>query len=127
MEEDDEVSEGMNRATWLTGLWLSNDSNAYEYWQHATRNAWDEARTSKQVTEFGWSRRDTARVLLAERLQKEITESAPTDEASLFSDLVSYVLSDVDWRRIALEFLQELFDEFDPLETVQCARGDLEP
>ena len=78
MEEEDDTNEPRNRPTWLTGLWLANDCKSNAYWQHATRETWDEARTSKQVLELGWPRHDAARFHLAERLRKEITEAAPT-------------------------------------------------
>jgi hypothetical protein len=127
MEHERDEDPPFNSPTFLTGVWLMNDFKAYAYWQHAAREAWEEARTWKEVTELNCKRSDAARLLLAEKLQKEITASAPSGEVNLFSHLVKAALSDVDWLYIADEFLEELYGELDPLEAIQCARGDMEP
>ena len=75
--------------TWLMGLWLSNDVGTYEYIQELVKTA----KNSYSA---------------AEAIKAYIEELNPVgDEASVFADLMSGALREVDWVEVAEYFLQD--------------------
>lgn len=82
-----------NCETWAVALWIENDEPSYRYWREAA----------------GWARqqsRDRYNAL-AERLKGELTDSAPNLGATLWGDLLTFALSEVDWFEIAKNLVDE--------------------
>lgn len=96
-----------NYETWAVALWLDNEAGSQAYWREATREAWQEAASSKQVREWSFNRSDAARILLADRLKSEVEEGNPIEEASLYADLIGAALSSVNWHEIARHYVEE--------------------
>lgn len=127
MKNDDEKYNGWtNRPTWLTALWIDNEFNSHCHWRRSAMEVWRESRTSKHVTDWNWNRTDAARVMLADRLRVELSAAAPTEESNLFSDLLLFALSEVNWCEIAdylyADILEEREDEL--LEDFAAAREE---
>lgn len=85
-----------NYETWAVKLWLDNEEHSYRYWT-------DLAQTCARYQD-GANR-------LASTLRDEVTEQAPELGASLFSDLLSAALAEVDWYELASSFLDDVDEE----------------
>ena len=82
-----------NYRTWCIALWIDNDYSSCQYYQERVMELLDEYDSDE----------DTVRIRLADEL-KETYESESYDllkDTGVFSDLMSYVLSHVDWDEIA--------------------------
>jgi hypothetical protein len=95
-----------NYETWVTKLWLDNEESTQRYWADRTRAIWDECEVDGNP--FATSQSQRARIALAEALREQVgSEDAPDLGASLYSDLLSAALSEVDWHELANAFLQD--------------------
>lgn len=96
-----------NYETWCVHLWLENEEYTYRYWRREGKRHLREAVTCANVQRGHMSVRESAISGLARQLNKEIHYAAPIDEASLFSDLLTTALSEVDWFEVAKAFIDE--------------------
>ncbi len=97
-----------NYETWCVHLWLANDQGTYRYWRDAARQHRREAPVCSNVEEGIWSVEQATRFNLADQLRSELEEASPLGVASMFSDLLTAALSEVDWHEIADAFLEDL-------------------
>lgn len=97
--------------TWVTALWLDNDSQSSTYWHEQARECWADSPDSRQVREWKFSRRDAAALDLAERLKEALNHSSPALGACVYSDLLNAALSEIDWRETAEHYLATVIDE----------------
>jgi hypothetical protein len=125
MTTDKTYNGWTNYETWNVALWLGNNAGDYNYWQEATADAWEDSKTGKY---YDWETREQyALRLLSERLKDEI-ETAAQDmleqaqqQTSMFADLLSGAIAEVNWREIAEHWL----DDFDkPAEAETAADLD---
>ena len=86
-----------NYETWCTALWIDNEESTYHERQEMAERASD----------------DNA---LAESLKQWVNEMAPDLGPSLFSDLLSAALSEVDWDEIANAWHEEAHEDDEPEE-----------
>ena len=109
MAERDETYNGWaNHETWCVNLWLSNDEGTYRHCRQLAADAANAAEDSSQVRDGVWTIEEATRFLLADALKEFLNELNPiADQASVFSDLITAALSDVDWHEIADGFLEE--------------------
>lgn len=96
-----------NYETWCVNLWLTNEEFTNSHW-HAVAKAMFKRATTKHESYLTIS--EQARYDLAKLLQSEIEESIPDLGASMFADLLSASLSEVNWSDIANAFLEEVED-----------------
>ena len=96
-----------NYETWNVALWIDNDQSSHEYWREQAQEQWE----NPQQTSPHWDRSEAARYSLSAIL-KDQHEEAMADvlpkhlQASVWSDLLSAALSEVDWDEIANAFLE---------------------
>jgi DNA-directed RNA polymerase specialized sigma24 family protein len=95
-----------NYETWAVKLWMDNEQGSYNYWREATQEAWEHPARNQFID----SHRDRARLALADRLKDEHEENAPTSEASIYTDLLSAALSEVNWNEIADSLLDDAIE-----------------
>ena|ERR1017187_4116827 len=96
-----------NYETWNVALWIDNDQGSYSQRCEMAQEAYNEAEASKHQT-----RKEEAVSSLAKQLQEWVEEMNPlASEASMFSDLLSAALGDVDWYEIAGNFLEDVEEE----------------
>lgn len=101
-----------NYETWAVNLWMSNDQGSSQYWEDAAQSCWDEAEADKT-----FSREEQAGIDLADRLKEEFEGGNPlTDQASVWSDLLTAALSEVDWLEIAEHLIEDVEKTEEPAE-----------
>ncbi len=108
--EQEQGYEGWtNHATWCVNLWLVNDDATHPYWTEEAARHRDEAAQQSQVLSGIWSEANAACYYLADQLREEVEEASPlVDQGSIYSDLLSAALGEVDWNEIAEALLEEL-------------------
>ena len=78
-----------NYETWVCALWLQNDQGSCSYWEEMTNECEDVYSLSQMIKD-------------------EIEEGDPTnDQASLYSDLMSAAISEINFNEIAHHFWDE--------------------
>jgi hypothetical protein len=109
MAENDKTYNGWsNYETWCVNLWLSNEEGSYRHCRELAKNAAVAAEDSSQVAERIWTIEEATRFLLADALKELLDELNPiANQASVFNDLITAALSEVDWHEIADAFLEE--------------------
>lgn len=107
-ENDDTYNGWSNYETWCVSLWLNNEEGTYRHCRSLAREATNVAEDSPRVRDGIWTIEEATRLLLADALREFLEELNPlADQASVFSDLVSAALSEVNWHEIADAFLEE--------------------
>ncbi len=96
-----------NYETWAVHLWLTNEQGSYFYWQEQARSHIEDAPGSQQVRGGIWTEEQAARFGLADQFREELEDGQPIQGASVYSDLLSSVLDDVNWSEIAQAFIDE--------------------
>jgi len=98
-----------NYETWAVHLWLTNEEGSYRHCRELAREARESAPTCRQVCQGVWQPDEASKFLLSDRLKESVEEMNPlADQPSLFSDLVTAALSEVDWHEVAQAFLDDL-------------------
>lgn len=90
-----------NYETWNVALWFDNDEGLYDERVEVGQRLWDEAEDEED-------RSQSARIAMADWIKDFTEEMAPDLGASMFSDLLSAALSEVDWHEIADNWLSEI-------------------
>jgi hypothetical protein len=89
-----------NYETWAVSLWVDNEPTSYQYWRELA------------LTYLCGSQEKCDAVRdLAEQLKQQITDEAPTDAASLYSDLLMAAISEVNWSEITENWIDENWTE----------------
>ena len=88
-----------NYETWNVKLWIDNDEGTSGYWQGRAE-----------------ANRDNAYELSIE-LENEIKDQAPDLGASMYADILSAALCEVNWREIA----EAMIEDLDPVEAEETA------
>ena len=100
-----------NYETWAVALWIDNEQGSYNHRCDLAREASKQAKAGRSFT-----RKESAALILAELLKKWIDEDNPlsgdnvrhsADPASLYTDLLNAALSEVNWREIAENWLED--------------------
>ena len=85
-----------NYETWAFNLWLTNEQSSYEYYKELANELMTEYDDRKEVI-----------YKLSDRMKFETEQGNPLEEASLFSDLLSYSISKINFDEVAKGFLEE--------------------
>jgi len=93
MEKHDKYNGWTNYETWTVKLWIDNDDSFI--WGLLIEAYQDDGNGKKDV--YG----------LAQRIREEIEEGNPLDEPSMYNQLLSAALSEVNWQEIAQSLLEE--------------------
>ena len=97
-----------NYETWCVNLWLTNEEPMYRLCRSLAAEARESAPDCRQVQENIWQADEAATFLLADRLKEYVEQNNPlADSPTMFSDLLSAALSEVDWHEVANAFLEE--------------------
>ena len=108
IEESKTYNGWTNYETWNVNLWLENEEGTYHHMRELADDAWER---SDRKPSWG-TRKDDAVYILSNALELFVVELNPLgDQASMFSDLLSAALHEVNWREIAVNLLEDHEDE----------------
>jgi len=104
-----------NYETWNVALHIDNEEGSHFHWRQRTRDMF-EATGEDFANITGLSKTFThlerATLRLADELRDEITEGNPLAESvSLYSDILTANLSQVNWHEIAENWLSDVEDD----------------
>lgn len=109
-----------NYETWNVALWIDNDQGSYCMRQEWAQQAWDDADGKKAYS--SQTREDRAKCLLADTIKEFVEENNPlASEASMYSDMMSAALEEVDYYEIAENWLEEVEKEEEEEEETEEA------
>lgn len=93
-----------NYETWNVALWIDNDQSTYNMRSEWAQEIWDESEADRNFT-----REETAKIALADRIKEFVDDNNPlSSEASMYSDILSAALSEVDYYEIAENWLEDV-------------------
>lgn len=99
-----------NYETWVVNLWMDNDEGSYDYWRTIAKHIYDTQ--AKEQKHF--SKMEDAVVILADKLKDE-HDGAKYDmlehmqlQSSLWADMISASLCEVNWREIAEHLMENV-------------------
>ena len=96
-----------NYETWAVKLWMDNEQSSYTYWQERTEEICRDAVADEFVDE-----RTRARIDLAAALKYEHEDATPEAVyGTVFGDLLSAAMHDVNWHEIAEAMIDEIDEE----------------
>ena len=113
MDDSKTYNGWTNYETWNVALWCDNDQGSYNYWREQTEEALDLEDDTNVLSTPNTilSHIERATRHLAEVLCKEVKDGNPLiEEASLYSDILSANLSEVNWDEIAKHWIEEVVD-----------------
>jgi hypothetical protein len=94
-----------NYETWAVKLWFDNEEFSYRNWMERARS---------------WKGREDDASQFAEELEESVREGNPlADRPSLYSDLLSTALSEVDWFEIAESYLEDVEPDADQSDSTE--------
>jgi len=110
-----------NYETWNVALWIGNEQGSERESRQMAQDAWDNAGADRTFT-----RKERAVLDLADSLKTWIEEQNPlASDASVWSDLLSAALSEVDWQEWAENLLEDA--DTDDEDEDEEAEDDEEP
>jgi len=103
-KEDKTYNGWTNYETWVTKLWMDNDSESYNYYQEIAKEIID---SSEKDNTF--SKLENAKLTLMHRLKDEIEENNPIgDNANMYADLLNVAISEINFYEIASNIIDEI-------------------
>lgn len=89
-----------NVETWMVALWIDNEKGSQEYWREE----------AEQAIKMSHGDEDSARNTLEDWLRASHEENQP-QTTGLWADLLNAALSEVNWREIAKNMIDEVLAE----------------
>lgn len=95
-----------NYETWAVALWIDNDRGAQRHWLFMAQTFIADAPAHPNVVDAIWTPDEAARFMLADSMKEEFENDAPTDEPSVYSDLLGAALEAVNWDEVARSLIE---------------------
>lgn len=96
-----------NYETWVTALWLGNDFETDSELHRKAEERAEQAKEDENVKNGIWTECEAAKLRLADDIQKMIEDGNPLVDASLYTDILTANLQEVDWQEIAAGYLED--------------------
>ena len=106
-KETEKYNGWTNYETWAVNLWISNVESSYRYWRKQAALQRKKAVECSRVKDGIWTEGKAAVFHLADQMRDEISEETPELEASVYSDLLSSALGEVNWEEIAGSWMED--------------------
>lgn len=103
-----------NYETWNVALWIYNDEGAYEMVKEWAAEGWKAAEklSDRPYGRTGFNREERAAYALADQIQELVEDGNPlASDASMYSDMLSAAIGEVDWSEIAKGWIEEVEKE----------------
>ena len=94
-----------NYETWNVALWLDNDQWSHEWARDLAQGIWEHADDTKHPH---WTTSQHARFDMADALKEHFEDSRPDLGCTVWSDLLSAALAEVEWVEIAEHYLSDI-------------------
>ena len=98
-----------NYQTWNVALHIGNDYGLYHHWQEraeAVKNVVANG-DCDQVQAGCWTAEQAVRSMLADELKATFTAHPLSNDCSMYSDILTHALGQVDWQEVADSILDE--------------------
>ena len=103
---DKQYNGWTNYETWNVALWMGNDAGSQSYWDERAQELYDAARADKFFTKEARAVLDLAGAMKNEHEDAMCDMlDAAEQSASMWADLLSAALSEVNWHAIAEHLL----------------------
>lgn len=100
-----------NYETWSYKLWIDNDEASHTYWNAQARSIY----RKRDEDDADWC--STMRYCLAKCLQESVIENCPEIEASVYSDILTANLKEIDYYEIANAIFEDLeIENYQPMK-----------
>ena len=109
-EQPETYNGWKNYPTWAVNLWLSNDEPLY---REALERTSDTIENPPHLSEY-WDEEQTARYNVADMLKdwmEELCEDQIEYGASMYTDLIGYALSQVEWDEVADAWIEQVKEQ----------------
>lgn len=91
-----------NYETWAVNLWLDNEQSLQEMWAERAKEIEKNIHRDANVKSGIWTPCQALKFRLADEIENFVKDKNPlADKASMFSDILSANLSEVDWNEVA--------------------------
>lgn len=97
MSDDKKYNGWTNYETWAVNLWFDDS------WSETAQEIYNEAEAERSFT-----KEERATLTLTDRIKDEVEEMQPDLGASIWSDLLSAAMSEVNWYEIAKHYIAEV-------------------
>lgn len=107
MENSQKYNGWTNYETWNIKVWLDNDEGSQNYWNERAQEIFNDSEADKTFT-----KKENACNELADQLKNEIEGNNPlNNQSSLYADILTANLQQINWYEIAQAFLEEVEEE----------------
>lgn len=96
-----------NYETWCVALWIDNEEPLYRERRRMMRQVWREAEDHAE-SGSAFTASELARGALSDSIKGWVSDMAPDLGGTLWADLLSAAISEVDWFEIADNWLTEV-------------------
>jgi len=97
----------LDRRTQMVSDGLRNDQASHKYWCAQAERQRRVAAHSSLVQDKVWSVDEVAGAQLAQQMKDELTRGVPQQNSGVYGDLLEASLSEINWRGLADEYLNE--------------------
>ena len=103
MSDDKRYNGWTNYETWVVKLWMDNDQGEQELYEYQAVECYERAKDDRAYE--SQTQLERATCLFADSLKDEFEEANPVTGASVWSDLMTAALGEVNWYEIAESIL----------------------
>lgn len=115
MATDKTYNGWSNYETWNVKLWMDNEQSTSEYGEEQATEAYRNAEADSTFT-----RAERATLNLSDTLKEQYEEAMPDLGASVWADLLSASMSEVNWHEIAEHMISDIAEDIDKEEAEEA-------
>ena len=105
-ENDKKYNGWTNYETWCVNLWITNEQSSDSYWMDRASEILEDCLGGPDVQDG----LDQARFDLADELKEHFNSTMPELGCTVWSDLMTTSLQEVDWDEIAQHYVEDAWE-----------------